>query len=359
MKNALLLVLSTVLTAAGAEPIDLSAKLVSVLHDSPVPCIGAAVIVNGQIIGYGASGVRKKGDPTLVTRDDVFHIGSCGKAMTATLIGMLVDDGKLRFDMPLKDLFKSEKIHPLLQPVTLRQILDHESGLPANIPQDTKVSSRGTNSSPLKQRSALIRTVLTASPSSVGQFVYSNVGYATAGHAAELATGIAYEDLMRERLFKPLGMTSAGFGAPGNPAKVDAPWGHLANPIPPGPRADNPPAIAPAGTMYFSMLDWAKFIQFQLTGEPAGLIQPTTLQSLHTIAHPGTTYSCGWGHTPRTWAQGEALTHSGSNTMWFCIAWLAPKTQSAVLVACNYGIRDEAAKTCDQAAAMFISEYLR
>lgn len=359
MKHALLLVLGTVLTSAGAEPIDLSAKLAPILQDSPVPCIGAAVIVNGQIIGYGASGVRKKGDPTPVTRDDVFHIGSCGKAMTATMIGMLVDDGILRFDMPLKEAFKSAEIHPLLQPVTLRQLLDHESGLPANIPRETKLALRGTNRSPQDQRSTLLRAVINQAPSPIGAFVYSNVGYAAAGHAAELAAGVAYEDLMRERLFKPLGMTSAGFGAPGSPEKIDAPWGHLANPIPPGPRADNPPAIAPAGTMHFSMLDWAKFVQFHLTGKPTGLIQPATLQSLQTIAHPGTSYSCGWGHTPRKWAQGEALTHSGSNTMWFCIAWLAPKTQSAVLIACNYGIRDVAAKTCDKAAAMIITEYLR
>jgi hypothetical protein len=193
MKHALLLVLGTVLTSAGAEPIDLSAKLAPILQDSPVPCIGAAVIVNGQIIGYGASGVRKKGDPTPVARDDVFHIGSCGKAMTATMIGMLVDDGILRFDMPLKEAFKSAEIHPLLQPVTIRQLLDHESGLPANIPRETKLALRGTNRSPQDQRSTLLRAVLNQAPSPIGAFVYSPTAAAsfvrgTVAGAASLAT---------------------------------------------------------------------------------------------------------------------------------------------------------------------------
>lgn len=343
----------------SAEMIDLSEQLAPVLQGSPVPCIGAAVIVNGQIIGYGTAGVRKQGDPTPVTRDDPFHIGSCGKAMTATLIGMLVDDGQLRWDMPLKEALRGTKIHPDLQTVTLRQLADHEGGLPHETPKSLMIAAYASSESEEKARAATVASILKEKPSPVGQFQYSNLGYATLGAIAEKVTGKTFADLMQERIFKPLGMSSAGFGAPGTAGKVDAPWGHRTSPVPPGPRADNPPAFSPAGRMHFSMLDWAKFIQFQLTGQPAGLIQAPTLSALHTVAHPGTTYSCGWGHTQRKWARGEALSHAGSNTMWFCIAWLAPKTQSAVIIACNDGNQAEAAKTCDTAAAMLIKKYLQ
>src|SRR5690606_14906599 len=84
--------------------------------------------------------------------------------------------------------------------------------------------------------------------------IYSNQGYAIAGVMLEKASGQTWEGLMQTMLFDPLGMTSAGFGAPATPGKVDQPWGHEPGlfgqkPVPPGPRADNPLAIAPAGAV--------------------------------------------------------------------------------------------------------------
>jgi hypothetical protein len=61
----------------------------------------------------------------------------------------------------------------------------------------------------------------------------------------------------------------------------------------------------------------------------------------------------GWAVAERPWAGGRVLTHSGSNTMWYCVAWLAPGKDFAVLVCCNRG-GDEAAKGCDAAAAAII-----
>ena len=59
-----------------------------------------------------------------------------------------------------------------------------------------------------------------------GTSIYSNVGYALAGLMAEQVTGHSWEDLMRKRVFEPLGMLSAGFGPPGHAGRVDQPWGH-------------------------------------------------------------------------------------------------------------------------------------
>jgi len=81
------------------------------------------------------------------------------------------------------------------------------------------------------------------------------------------------EELMQAMLFEPLGMNSSGFGAPGHSGKVDQPWATKRDcspgfePVPPGPQADNPPAIGPAGTVHCSLADLAAYAAFHLTGE--------------------------------------------------------------------------------------------
>ena len=171
------------------------------------------------------------------------------------------------------------------------------------------------------------------------QFLYSNAGYAVAGVMAERVTGEAWEDLMQRMLFEPLGMASAGFGAPG---VIDEPRGHvvgwlLTTPMEPGPAADNPPAIGPAGIVHCSLPDWAKFIRAHLRGERggSGLLKPESFVRLHTPP-PGGDYALGWGVTESA-AEGRCLSHAGSNTMWFVQAWLALDKDYAVLVATNVG----------------------
>src|SRR5204863_8029225 len=93
------------------------------------------------------------------------------------------------------------------------------------------------------------------------KYIYSNAGFSIAGHMAEKVAGKSWEDLVRDKIFRPLGMTSAGFGAPGSPTKNDQPRGHKADgsPVEPGPTADNPIAIGPAGTVHCSIEESSRF----------------------------------------------------------------------------------------------------
>ena len=156
---------------------------------------------------------------------------------------------------------------------------------------------------------------------------------------AEKVTGKSWEDLMREKIFRPLGMTTAGFGAPGTRAKNDQPRGHRSDgtPVEPGPGADNPVAIGPAGIVHCSIGDWAKFAAANLPSGENQLVKPETLEDAPHAAAPGEPpYAMGWIIVDgQPWAGGPALTHAGSNTMWFAVAWLAPGKDFAVLVACN------------------------
>jgi len=296
-----------------------------------------AILRGDSVAAIGAAGVRKAGSPEPIGVGDRVHIGSCTKAMTATMIGTLVDAGKLRWDSTLGEVFpdRAEKLHPDYRAVTLTQLLSHRAGLPANAPWRTLAPL----ASPTEQRRAILGRMLGEAPGSRPgtAYLYSNLGYALAGLMAEQVSGTPWDRLMRERVFGPLGMASAGFGPPGDPGRVDQPWGHRivgeeSRPV----HFDNPPAMGPAGTVHCSVPDWARFAALHLDGKFAAtrLVTPATLQALHTPA-PGGDYGGGWIICQRPWAGGTALTHSGSNTFWFCTVWLAPARGLGILVAAN------------------------
>jgi CubicO group peptidase (beta-lactamase class C family) len=96
-------------------------------------CFGmaAAVLRGERIIARGAAGVRKRGTTECITLDNQFHLGSCTKAMTATLVAMLVEEGKLNWTTTLGELFADtvKTMHPTWEKVTLRQVLAHRAGL--------------------------------------------------------------------------------------------------------------------------------------------------------------------------------------------------------------------------------------
>jgi CubicO group peptidase (beta-lactamase class C family) len=173
----------------------------------------------------------------------------------------------------------------------------------------------------------------------------------------ENLTGRTWEQLMRERLFEPLGMTSAGFGGTGTRGQIDQPWPHRDDGKPMranGPEIDNPPVLGPAGTVHATIGDWAKFIADQLRGARggAGLLKPESYVLLHTPPFAGE-YAPGWLVVRRDWAGGRALNHCGCNTMNYANAWLAPERDFAVLACANQG-GDKAFKATDEAVSALI-----
>jgi CubicO group peptidase (beta-lactamase class C family) len=109
--------------------------------------------------------------------------------------------------------------------------------------------------------------------------------------------------------------------------------------------------------VHCSLPDWAKFVALHVQGEQgkARLLKAETYRYLH--APPkGQDYACGWVSLQRNWAGGQALTHGGSNTMWYAVVWIAPARQFAVLVATNRG-GEEGTKACDAASAALIEHY--
>jgi len=121
-------------SGARAENGDLDTYLETVRTSHALPALAAAVVKDGEVIASGAVGVRALGTDVPVTIDDRFHIGSDTKAMTATLAGMMVDEGRLRWDSTIGEVLgdKVRGMNPTLAAVTLEQLLSHTSGIPTD-----------------------------------------------------------------------------------------------------------------------------------------------------------------------------------------------------------------------------------
>lgn len=362
----LLCLIPVTVHAETPPPKDVSPLLTPIIQKHDVPGMAVAVVQSGETVAVGVSGVRTRGKPDKIATADRIHIGSDTKALTAMLCGILVDEGKLKWGQTLGETFPELKksMHPQYQAVTLEQLLTHRGGAPGAIEKDELWGKlwqhKGT---PTSARRLLLQGVASKPPEATPgeKFIYSNAGFSIAGHMAEKVTGKSWEDLMREKIFRPLGMTTAGFGAPGTPAKNDQPRGHQANgtPVEPGstaPPSDNPVAIGPAGIVHCSIGDWAKFIAANLPSAKTKLVKPETLEKLHTPAPGEPKYAMGWIIADgQPWAGGPALTHAGSNTMWYAVAWLAPKKDFAVVIACNQAN----GKACNDAALALIADHFK
>jgi CubicO group peptidase (beta-lactamase class C family) len=277
--------------------------------------------------------------------DDRWHIGSVGKAMTSTLIALLIDRGVLRWDTTIGEALPDVKMNPGYQQVTLEQLLQHRGGIPQDMGYRAEYIERITKDArtPTECRAAYIIDVLQRAP--IGRpgerMAYSNAGYAIAGYIAERVTGKPYEQLMREMVFLPLGMTMAKVGGAGDPGQ---PQGHV--PSPNGLQVRNftgklPEMTAPAGDITCSIGDLARFAAFHLAGMQGKgrLLKPETFRRLHTPPPvlPGQErYACGWEIvtelTPEPF-QG----HGGSNGTFRAQIALFPKRGLAVVAATNAG----------------------
>lgn len=319
---------------ARPTPEDLKELLAEVREESGLPAMAAAAMKDGVLLALGAVGVRRMGSPTLVTASDKFHIGSCTKAMTATLIAMFAESGKLDWKQTLAEIFpeRAPKMNAHYRTVTLEMLGTHRSGTRANA---------GFNSPKLPlvtQRLVYLDSVVNNAPEfEAGGYHYSNAGYIMLGAVLERVSGVPWETLIQQRLFRPLGMKSAGFGPPSRPNQLDQPWGHNLKDGKLQPRySDNPAGLGPAGTVHCAMADYMKFADFHasLGKRPAGLLSADSFARLHKPP-AGATYAMGWGTGERKWAKGRVLSHSGSNTMNLFLIWIAPEINFSVAVATN------------------------
>lgn len=289
-----------------------------------------------EVIDVSAYGLRQLEGSEDVSADDRWHLGSVTKSMTSIVIGTLVDDGILSFDMTLPDALPNFPMHESWQDVTLRQVLDHNAGLP----RDFRVGVLLRKDVPLQTRVEARANVLEeilAKPAALSLFSYSNVGYTLLGHIIETHTGKVWEQAISDRLFTPLNITSAGFGAPVG----DQPLGHkvqfglfLSAIDSSSAWADNTPIIGPAGTVHMSISDLLAYGQELLrTSHGAdGIVTSETFQALFDGGPP---YRGGLVTQNNAEIDGAFYWHNGTNTMWYAILVILPDQDRVVAITTN------------------------
>lgn len=307
-----------------------------------VPALAGMIVTPDGLDMLEVAGVRRAGANDAVTANDLWHLGSNGKAITAALYARLVEAGKAKWGATVAELFPGRQMHAGWNGATIEEFLSHHAGASDAALTSGWFKAAQTDARPLPvQRAAVVDAVLTNPPSHErGKHVYANANYVIAGAAIERLTGATWEEAMRTHLFTPLGMTSAGFGAP----KGANPWGHTAGlfglgaftPVDPAGLADNPPALGPAGTMHMSLPDYAKFLRLFIGGAGNHLSSDSVNRLTKPHRDGDQSYALGWiTFKSRPWAKGLALAHEGSNTMWHAFTAVGPARGRAVVAVCN------------------------
>ncbi len=309
------------------------------------PAMAVVLVRNGQIIESAAVGRRSIDNPTPVTLDDQWHLGSMTKAMTSTLAAVLVEDGLIDWDTtPLEVWPELESdIHADYRDVTLRQLLSHTSGMRRD--SDFAPARDSAPGSIREKRRQWSWHVLESRPEfSAGEFHYSNVGYVVAGAMLETRGGADWETLLTTRVFAPLGMTHSGFGAPGTSGQIDQPLGHWSTargyePIDPGSSdADIPIAVGPAGNVHTTIQDYSRFMMAHIAGANGtpGIVSAESFDMMHAPVSPS--YALGWEVVPSFQTLNTSgVGKTGSTGRWFSLVWLAPDLNAGVMIAVNGG----------------------
>lgn len=158
-----------------------------------VPAIAGAIVTSKGIENCGVVGIRKNGTEIPASIDDKWHLGSDTKAMTAALIGRLVEQDLLKWDTTVSDVFPdlASTIHPDMKGVTMLQLLSHRAGLPANLSRWSTIwFMTGAGGSSSEQRLQALRNAFSKKPEFIpgSKFQYSNLGYVIAGAIIEKVT---------------------------------------------------------------------------------------------------------------------------------------------------------------------------
>jgi CubicO group peptidase (beta-lactamase class C family) len=252
-----------------------------VMADWDVPGIAVAVVKDGKVLYQHGFGYRDRENKLPVTTKTLFAIGSCSKAFTVMAMGMLVDEGKLDLDKPvidylgdfrLKDEFATLHMKP-------RDLVCHDSGLPRH-----DFSWYG---SPATRNEIYLRLrYLEPNADFRSLWQYNNFMFLTAGVLVERITGKKWEEVISERIFKPLGMSGSNFSVNDSQKTDDfsLPYGEKEKKIVRIPFR-NIDAVGPAGSINSSVEDMSKWILLHLNKGKVGetqLISEATLAQMHT-----------------------------------------------------------------------------
>ena len=251
---------ATALHAQPAAIAQFDADVARAVKDWKATGLAIAVVRNDSVLFAKGYGVREMGKPEAVDADTRFAIGSTTKAMTTLALGMLVDEGKVRWDAPVIDYLPSFRLSDpyVTRELTVRDILTHRSGL-GNA--DLLWAGADYGDQEIFRRTA---TLPLAYPFRSG-FVYQNIMYALAGDIVRAVSGMSWDAFLESRILRPLGMTSTvtRLSAISGQPNVASPHGEIDDTMRViHNRAVDP--VAPAGSVWSSVNDMSRWMRFVL-----------------------------------------------------------------------------------------------
>ncbi len=268
--------------SAQAKPLEgFDAYVTRSMAQWQVPGLAVAIVRNDSVVLAKGYGVRTLGKPDPVDARTLFAIGSATKAFTGMTVAMLVDQGKVRWDDRATNYLPDLQLYDAYatRELTVRDLLTHRSGLTAA--DLILFAEHMTRDSALHQVRYVKPTYSFRS-----HFGYSNLMYLAAGQVAARVNGMSWDEVVRRRIFTPLGMTSSNTSVTtleGLP-NVATPHAEIEDTVRTVPYF-NLDAIAPAGSINSTVLDMAQWVRFQLSGgRVAGkpLISAAAFDETHT-----------------------------------------------------------------------------
>jgi CubicO group peptidase (beta-lactamase class C family) len=201
----LLVVLHSIETCCGGEPLDgFDEFAAKALKAFGTPGMSVAVVQNGKVAFAHGYGRRNLGDDAAVDARTVFHIASISKTFTATAIAILVDEGKLAWDDPvIKYVPEFQLADPYrTHEATVADLLTHRLG----IENDALVPARGDI-----DRHESIRRMRFLRPVAGfrSKYIYQDAAFVVLSEVVRSASGQTWEDFVKQRIFRPLGMSSS------------------------------------------------------------------------------------------------------------------------------------------------------
>ncbi|WP_199565667.1 serine hydrolase domain-containing protein [Spongiactinospora rosea] len=236
------------------------ARLTELAKRHKVPGASLGILFRGELT-EAATGLANVDAGIEATTETLWQIGSITKVWTATVAMALVDAGVLTLDEPIASVFPGLRLADdgLAKSVTLRHLLSHTSGIDGDVFDDT-----GRGGDCLEKYVALLDGV--AAIHTLGATMsYCNSGFPLLGLIQERLTGLQWDELMRERLFRPLGLTHT-VTLPEEALRFRAAAGHFGDPPVVAPQWVLPRSMGPAGLICSTPKDVLTFVRMHLDG---------------------------------------------------------------------------------------------
>jgi CubicO group peptidase (beta-lactamase class C family) len=226
--------------------------------------VSIALVSGDRVVWTAAYGHANATTRSAATPATIYSTGSTGKSVTAAAVMKLVEQGRVELDQPVNRYLRDARVQDRLQsetPVTVRMLLNHTSGLTC----DARTRPVYSRTLPPSLKELTERTYSIRAPGV--RYEYCNSAYGIAGYLIEQVTGQSYESFIVEHILGPLGVTTP---SPVNPSAemVDL----MAQPYRRGENGQPVPVarvffdVVPAGDIYMTAGDMARFLGAQLNG---------------------------------------------------------------------------------------------